>query len=161
MRCRIWISIKHSDILEAVRFFLMTSGLDLEFAEFILRLLEFALSHNFFLFRESYYLQLQGTAMVASCAPSYANLFLGWWERSIFLTDPVPLEDRVQTWFCYIDNGIIIWQDSILELEEFIGNLNRNTPNTKPIKLVEPIWFSWSFFFRLMNKVSYIYGSVS
>lgn len=50
----LYTSIKHSHKgFEAVRFFLATSGVDLEFGEFILRLLEFALTHNFFLFRES------------------------------------------------------------------------------------------------------------
>ncbi|CAJ0947977.1 unnamed protein product [Ranitomeya imitator] len=31
--------------------------------------------------------RLQGTAMGAACAPSYANLFLGLWERELFSSD--------------------------------------------------------------------------
>ncbi|CAH2324775.1 Hypothetical predicted protein, partial [Pelobates cultripes] len=41
-------------------------------------LLKFILTHNFFLFQNKYYHQVQGTAMGTSCAPSYANLHLGW-----------------------------------------------------------------------------------
>lgn len=46
----LYTSIRHTDGLEAVRFFLVIAGLDLEFGEFVLRLLKFALTHNFFLF---------------------------------------------------------------------------------------------------------------
>lgn len=53
-----------------------------------MELLEFALTHVFFVFKETYNLQVQGTAMGASCMPSYANVFLGMWEQDIFAINP-------------------------------------------------------------------------
>ncbi|XP_075132018.1 uncharacterized protein LOC142204604 [Leptodactylus fuscus] len=42
------------------------------------------------------FLQLQGTAMGATCAPSYANLFLGLWEREVLPF--IPGFDAVLQW---------------------------------------------------------------
>lgn len=82
----------------------------------IIQILEFSINHIFFLFQECFYLQIQGTAMGESCAPWYANFFLGWWERKIFLTDPIPLSKKVLSWYRYIDNVIMIWQWRIGEV---------------------------------------------
>ncbi|OCT59677.1 hypothetical protein XELAEV_18000535mg [Xenopus laevis] len=51
---------------------------------FIVEALRFVLYHNVFLFDGTYYLQRQGVAMGAKCAPSYANLYLGEWECHVF-----------------------------------------------------------------------------
>lgn len=40
-------------------------------------------NQQFFIFRELFYLLLQGTAMRVVSAPSYANLLLGLWKRRI------------------------------------------------------------------------------
>lgn len=84
-------------------------------------LLEFALSHNFFIFKESLNLQLQGIAMGASSAPSYADLFLGLWESDIFLTCPVRHHEKVLLWIRYIDDVLLI----------FVEVLNINSKNIK------------------------------
>lgn len=47
--------------------------------EFILRLLHFILTKNYFTFNGQLYLQTQRVAMGTSCAPAYANLYLGGW----------------------------------------------------------------------------------
>ncbi|CAJ0953057.1 unnamed protein product [Ranitomeya imitator] len=79
----------------------------------------------------SIYLQLQGTAMGAACAPSYANLFLGAWERGIFLSDPVVHVDKVHHWIRYIDDVFFIWEGTIEHLNEFMSRLNVNDLNIK------------------------------
>lgn len=45
--------------------------------EFILQLLSFILTRNYFIFEDQHFLQSQGVAMGTSCTPSYANLYLG------------------------------------------------------------------------------------
>lgn len=47
------------------------------FSEFVLRLLDFILTHNWFTFLAVYYLQVQGVTMGMLCPPVYANLYLG------------------------------------------------------------------------------------
>ncbi|CAJ0931577.1 unnamed protein product [Ranitomeya imitator] len=127
----LYTSIRHSDGIEAARYFLHMSTNDNDLIEFLLTLLEFALTHNFFMFKEVLYLQLQGTAMGAAFAPSYANLFMGSWERAIFLTDVIPLIEKVCTWVCFIDDIFVIWQGSETDLTSFIQLLNDNSLNIK------------------------------
>ncbi|CAJ0940426.1 unnamed protein product [Ranitomeya imitator] len=79
-------SIKHDDGLAAR----VTSNLESELIDLLLVLLKFILTYNCFMFNKRVYLQKQGTAMGASCAPSYANLFLVAWEREIFISNPIP-----------------------------------------------------------------------
>ncbi|CAJ0937580.1 unnamed protein product [Ranitomeya imitator] len=86
----LYTNIRHCDGLRAVKFFFETSDYSSGFRAFVLDLLEFTLTLNFFTFKGSLYLQLQGTAMGAAFAPSYANLFLGLWERDLFLSDERP-----------------------------------------------------------------------
>lgn len=55
-----------------------------------------------------------------SCAPSYANLFLGLWESGIFCTEPVSGINQVQYWGRYIDDILLIWQGTSQDLESFV-----------------------------------------
>ncbi|CAJ0923568.1 unnamed protein product [Ranitomeya imitator] len=101
----LYTSIRHQNGLEAVSYFLRNSDLDLD------------------LFTGHRY----GGVL---CAP-YANLFLGLWERDVFLTDPHPLSQGVVSWWRYIDDILMVWQGSEFELEQFIGILNSNVKNIK------------------------------
>ncbi|CAJ0960586.1 unnamed protein product [Ranitomeya imitator] len=75
--------------------------------------------------------QQRGTAMGAACAPSFANLFLGFWEREIFGGGGPLAADHVQCWLRYIDDLFIIWQGPDEALHEFMHQLNENTHNIK------------------------------
>ncbi|XP_071999452.1 uncharacterized protein [Engystomops pustulosus] len=127
----LYTCIKHHDGLNAVRYFLSMENVTQEFSSFILQLLEFVLFHNFFVFGGSFYLQLQGTAMGASCAPSYANLFLGLWERDLLDSDRDVAMDRVLFWARYIDDILIIWRGDLVELQSFFSTLNNNPYNIR------------------------------
>ncbi|CAJ0962602.1 unnamed protein product [Ranitomeya imitator] len=127
----LYTSIRHAEGMEAVSFFLSNTDIDDQFCRFLLSLLEFALSHNFFIFKKALYLQLQGTAMGAAFAPSYACLFLGLWERKIFITDATPLSSNILMWARYIDDVFAIWQGTEKDLLKFIDELNVNDFNIK------------------------------
>ncbi|CAJ0943749.1 unnamed protein product [Ranitomeya imitator] len=73
--------------------------------------------------------QLQGTAMGAACAPSYANLFLGLWERDLFASDHCMSMERVVFWAHFIDDIFLIWHGTPLELQSFVRELNHNDLN--------------------------------
>ncbi|CAJ0952186.1 unnamed protein product [Ranitomeya imitator] len=132
----LYTNIRHSDGLRAVQFFLSTSTLAVSLRDLILELLEFTLTHNFFVFKGSFYLQLQGTAMGAAFAPSYANLFLGLWERDLFLSDKQGSIDRVLFWTRYIDDIFFVWQGTAVDLAQFISSLNSNDQNIR----LTPVW---------------------
>ncbi|XP_073521541.1 uncharacterized protein [Phyllobates terribilis] len=125
----LYTSIQHSDGITAARFFLEMTNSEPVLIDFILELLEFILTHNFFVFKDRPYLQLQGTAMGVSCAPSYANLFLGLWERDTVLE--TPGHESVISWSRYIDDVLFIWQGSTSQLDNFLHHLNNNQLNIK------------------------------
>ncbi|XP_077123903.1 uncharacterized protein LOC143781279 [Ranitomeya variabilis] len=127
----LYTSIKHQDGLRAVSWFLEAGGFEGGLADFILQLLRYILTHNCFMFSDQIYLQLQGTAMGAACAPSYANLFLGAWERGIFLSDPVVHIDKVHHWIRYIDDVFFVWEGTIEQLNDFMAGLNTNDLNIR------------------------------
>ncbi|CAJ0959959.1 unnamed protein product, partial [Ranitomeya imitator] len=58
--------------------------------------------------------------MGARCVPSYAKLFMGWWEET---------HTNVFHWFCYIDDLLFLWAGSESECMTFISELNNNTLN--------------------------------
>ncbi|CAJ0955519.1 unnamed protein product [Ranitomeya imitator] len=127
----LYTSIRHSDGLAATAWFLRTSNIENSLADLILILLEFVLRHNVFIFDKNIYLQTQGTAMGASCAPSYANLFLGAWERDIFLGEAIPEMGQVQNWMRYIDDVMFVWEGDEEGLETLMRKLNDNKINVK------------------------------
>ncbi len=55
----------------------------------LIQLLDLVLRNNVFRFHETFYLQLQGTAMGTKVAPSYANIFMGQLESKT-LSESVP-----------------------------------------------------------------------
>ncbi|XP_056414465.1 uncharacterized protein LOC130356667 [Hyla sarda] len=125
----LYSSIIHEIGLKAVSFYLDTrSNHLLTHNKFILDLLQFILTHNYFLFDSAYYHQLRGTAMGSPCAPSYANLTLGWWEDTIVFTDSTThFTQYIVFWTRYIDDVFIIWSGSQSLFKDFITTLNHNS----------------------------------
>lgn len=75
----LYTSIPHECGISAVAHFLDEKYPTMGFQnEFILDLLDFALTHNCFQFAGMYYHQLRGTSMGA---PAYSSLHLGRWEQ--------------------------------------------------------------------------------
>ncbi|XP_075707672.1 uncharacterized protein LOC142742112 isoform X2 [Rhinoderma darwinii] len=127
----LYTCIKHEAGIRAVKYFLSMSELEKPLCSFIVQMLEYILTHNFFVFNGCFYLQLQGTAMGAACAPSYANLFLGLWERNLFSDDRGDSMARVLLWARYIDDILVIWKGTHADLDSFMIGLNKNDENLK------------------------------
>lgn len=67
-----------------------------------------------------------------SCAPSYANLFLGGWEKTVFVNESLqPFLNQVLFWHRLIDDLFLIWTGSETSLIEFIELLNINDFNLR------------------------------
>ncbi|CAJ0916221.1 unnamed protein product [Ranitomeya imitator] len=67
--------------------------------------------------------------MGAAFAPSYAGLFLGLWERDLFLSDRLGSIEHVLLWARYIDDIFFVWQGTPIDLAQFIDTLNSNDRN--------------------------------
>lgn len=77
----LYTSIQREFGLRAIEYYLAEAYLFKSVqAQFIYECIEFTLTHNYFLFMHSFYRQVKGTAMGSRFAPSYSNLFMGYWE---------------------------------------------------------------------------------
>ncbi|XP_073422111.1 uncharacterized protein [Dendrobates tinctorius] len=99
---------------------------------FLTSLLQYILTHNAFCFDGKFYHQLRGTAMGCPCAPSYANLFLGWWEETIvFGGEEKWWHCLISLWYRFIDDVFMVWTGDKDQFEEFVRELNRNSVNLR------------------------------
>ena len=86
----------------------------------ICKLLELVLKTNNFEFDNKEFIQVGGTAMGTKLAPSFANLFMGYFEEK-YVT-PYPKQPFL--WKRFIDDIFIIWTYGPEELSKFVTYLN-------------------------------------
>lgn len=79
----LYMSIDQKHGLSAAKFFLKISNLDCDLISLLLLLLKFILEHNYFTFRDQFYLQVHRTTTGATCALPYFNLFLFMLEHEV------------------------------------------------------------------------------
>uniref|UniRef100_A0A803JQE7 Reverse transcriptase domain-containing protein n=1 Tax=Xenopus tropicalis TaxID=8364 RepID=A0A803JQE7_XENTR len=124
--------IPHDRGLRAVSYHLdRYSTYDSLLKDFILDAISYLLTHNFFKFDGNFYLQRCGTSMGAKFAPSYANLYMGWWEESHIFGGDSPFLSHVVVYKRYVDDLIFIWKDTESTFSQFVDHLNNNELNLK------------------------------
>lgn len=65
-----------------------------------------------------------------SCAPSYAKLYLGGWERQVFSEYKFTIYlKHVLFWYRFFEDLLLVWTGSSQLLQEFIQVLNSNSMN--------------------------------
>lgn len=65
--------------------------------------------------------------MGSSCAPTYANLFLGWWEDTVvFRDDEIIWTLCILYWGHFIDDIFTLCKGSKQAFREFVESLNTN-----------------------------------
>ena len=84
----LYTNIPHKERIEAVNQKLKKSKLSISI-KVILPFLKLILVLNNFVFNAINYLQKKGCAMGTKCAPSYANIFIGWFKEKFFTSDKV------------------------------------------------------------------------
>ena len=87
--------------------------------ETISDLIRILLTMSNFAFNSKHYLQKHGAAMGTRMAPSYANLFLGKFERDTLLNSP----HRPYLWLRFIDDIFMIWTAGPEKLKIFVDYL--------------------------------------
>uniref|UniRef100_A0A803JPB3 Reverse transcriptase domain-containing protein n=1 Tax=Xenopus tropicalis TaxID=8364 RepID=A0A803JPB3_XENTR len=124
--------IPHDRGLEAVLYHLdMYSTYDSTTKAFILDSIAYLLSHNFFKFDGAYYLQKCGTSMGAKFAPTYANLYMGWWEETHIYGGNMDSLRSIIFYKRYVDDLLLVWQGSELDFSDFVSSLNENSLNLR------------------------------
>uniref|UniRef100_A0A1I8HME7 Bromo domain-containing protein n=1 Tax=Macrostomum lignano TaxID=282301 RepID=A0A1I8HME7_9PLAT len=91
----------------------------------LLSLLKLNLERNDFEFDGKFFLQVKGTAMGKSFAPSYSNIYMGYWEqRGLELSPQKPA-----LWLRYIDDIFGVWhgtRDELVRFHELLDGLDPN-----------------------------------
>ena len=119
----LYTNTPHNEGIDACRFFLQKRTNKHIPTETICDLIRIILTMNNFTFNSKHYLQKHGTAMGTRMAPSYANLFLGKFERGAVLNSP----HQPYLWLRFIDDIFMIWTAGPEKLKVFVDYLNRLT----------------------------------
>ena len=111
---------------------------------FIMDCATLALTENFFKFENQLYLQIKGTSMGSTFAPSLACLYMCNFEEQFILHESNPFKNEIRLWKRFIDDILVIWHGEVNKAEEFHAWLNMLDPFlhfTKPLYLLPRIIF--------------------
>ena len=86
------------------------------------------LTLNNFTFNEQNFLQTSGVSMGTKCAPTYANLFMGYFENTF---NYPHIENKSTLYLRYIDDIFMLWNGTEKELTDFIKMLDSAHPTIK------------------------------
>ncbi|XP_066263270.1 uncharacterized protein [Branchiostoma lanceolatum] len=88
----------------------------------VVELLRFCLTSTYFIFKGTYYQQVEGAAMGSPVSPIVANLFMEHFEEVAISTAPNP----PKFWGRFVDDTFVIQRkDKIEEFTTHINNINR------------------------------------
>ena len=86
------------------------------------------LTLNNFTFNDKNFLQTSGVSMGTKCAPTYANLFMGYFENTYILPF---IENKSSNYLRYIDDIFFLWHGTEDELKTFLTQINNVHPTIK------------------------------
>ena len=123
----LYTNIPNDEGIEAVKFYLRSSE-HRDLSQAIAAFLTLILSLNNFQFNDENYIQLNGVSMGTKCAPTYANLFMGYFEDRNIL----PLINELSLIYSrFIDDIFFIWTGTEGELLNTVKTLNSIHPTIK------------------------------
>ena len=93
----------------------------------ILKMLNLVLKYNCFRFMDEHFLQINGTAMGTRVAPTYAIIYMNWFEETFVYT----YQKCPRIWFRFIDDIWGVFKGSEYEMTQFITYLNNVHPSIK------------------------------
>lgn len=94
---------------------------------YLLQLLEMGLTRNDFQFNGKCYLQVRGCAMGRRFAPSYANIYMWFWEEAALAGCSL----RPLHYFRYLDDIFGVWPHSREDFDTWVNQLNEHHPTIK------------------------------
>ena len=123
----LYTNIPHNDGINACYHYLSQRSNKTIPTNTLCDLIRMILTMNNFSFNGHHYLQVHGTAMGTKMAPSFANLFLGFFETNALSNS----NHKPHTWLRYIDDIFMIWTHGLDNLNLFVDYLNNIHPTIK------------------------------
>ncbi|XP_069476532.1 uncharacterized protein [Ambystoma mexicanum] len=134
----LYTSIPHREGIEALEWFLLENKNVNIHKVLAIELINIILYNNYFRHNGTFYLQISGTSMGSSVAPSYANIFMYQFETKFVLQNQ-QWKEKIKCWQRYIDDIFGIWLGRESELLQFWKYLNtRNERIGFTIKIGKP-----------------------
>ena len=118
----LYTNIPNDEGIESIRETLSTNGNPPATTDIITSFLSLILKLNNFTFNGNHYLQVKGCAMGTKCAPSYANLFMGKFEKKYIYN---RIKNKSKLYLRFIDDIFMIWTSSKEDLLNFIQEINQ------------------------------------
>jgi hypothetical protein len=97
---------------------------DTQTQNLMIKMLEFVLYNNYFIYNMEWYHQISGTAMGTQMAPKYANIYLQFHENILFNKREKEQQKLPKLYKRYLDDILIIWEDDLESLQDFLNSLN-------------------------------------
>ncbi|CAJ0962820.1 unnamed protein product [Ranitomeya imitator] len=126
----LYTSIVHEKGLLATDRILSENRVDIKVRHFCADLLGIVLKENYFMFQDTFYAQLQGTAMGANVAPPYAIAYMAAFESDFVYNHPLFMA-HCRVWRRYIDDIFCVWDGPIESLLPFDQHINSIWPELK------------------------------
>ena len=124
----LYTNIPNHEGIEAVKSALNSASQKPITTKVILKILFLILTLKNFVFNGIRYLQKIGCAMGTVCAPNYANIFMGKFEK----THIYPYINHFSNFYYrFIDDIFFIWNGTVIQLQEFIKKLHNRHPTIK------------------------------
>ena len=128
----LYTNIPHEGALEAIEHFLeKRPSENLPRTKCIMDLTAIVLHHNYFLFKDTFYLQRKGCAMGSKMAPQLANIYMGLFENSFIMNPLNPFHQRIKFFKRFLDDLFIIFTGTKDELSSFHDYLNGCNENLR------------------------------
>ena len=116
----IYTNIPHSDGIEACKEIWESRSVKVPPTDCLVTMPTMVLRKNNITFNGDHYLQINGTAMGTKMAPSYANIFMGKFEKQLLESSI----ERPLSSYRFIDDVDMKWTLSDKELQNFLSRAN-------------------------------------
>jgi hypothetical protein len=123
----LYTNIPHSDGIEACKKIWEYRSVKVPPTDCLVTMLTMVLKKNNITFNGDHYLQINGTVMGTKMAPSYANTFMGKFEKQLLESSI----ERPLSLHRFIDDVDIKWTPSDEELQNFLSGANNLHPSIK------------------------------
>jgi hypothetical protein len=124
-----YTNVPTDELADIIKLLCMNNMTDNKLSDEVVTILNSILKQNYFQFANLFYLQEKGLAMGSPTSSILSEIYLQHIEHS-HITD-ILLQNHIIGYFRYVDDILIIYNNSITNIKEMFNLFNNMTPNLK------------------------------